>query len=212
MSELGAIESSGGPITINADGKALDVSYTVPKGDNVARALATGNSYGKSKDITIKADSLKLSADTTGFRAQGIYAVGGKITIDANTTIATSAQNDSNGIYAGNGGIVTVNGDLDIKEDTKVSKYYALNADYTGVINVNIKDGKAGAGTVKLKGDIFTKTAESYDEWDEDEVISSTSTVNLALQGKESTWTGRSLYEITSSNGDTTSYGNLTCG
>ena len=209
LSELGAIESSGGPITINADGKALDVSYTVPKGDNVARALATGNSYGKSKDITIKADSLKLSADTTGFRAQGIYAVGGKITIDANTTIATSAQNDSNGIYAGNGGIVTVNGDLDIKEDTKVSKYYALNADYTGVINVNIKDGKAGAGTVKLKGDIFTKTAESYDEWDEDEVISSTSTVNLALQGKESTWTGRSLYEITSSNGDTTSYGNF---
>ena len=209
LSELGAIESSGGPITINADGKALDVSYTVPKGDNVARALATGNSYGKSKDITIKADSLKLSADTTGFRAQGIYAVGGKITIDANTTIATSAQNDSNGIYAGNGGIVTVNGDLDIKEDTKVSKYYALNADYTGVINVNIKDGKAGAGTVKLKGDIFTKTAESYDEWDEDEVISSTSTVNLALQGKESTWTGCSLYEITSSNGDTTSYGNF---
>ena len=209
LSELGAIESSGGPITINADGKALDVSYTVPKGDNVARALATGNSYGKSKDISIKADSLKLSADTTGFRAQGIYAVGGKITIDANTTIATSAQNDSNGIYAGNGGIVTVNGDLDIKEDTKVSKYYALNADYTGVINVNIKDGKAGAGTVKLKGDIFTKTAESYNEWDEDEVISSTSTVNLALQGKESTWTGRSLYEITSSNGDTTSYGNF---
>ena len=209
LSELGAIESSSGPITINADGKALDVSYTVPKGDNVARALATSNSYGKSKDITIKADSLKLSADTTGFRAQGIYAVGGKITIDANTTIATSAQNESNGIYAGNGGIVTVNGDLDIKEDTKVSKYYALNADDTGVINVNIKDGKAGAGTVKLKGDIFTKTAESYDEWDEDEVISSTSTVNLALQGKESTWTGRSLYEITSSNGDTTSYGNF---
>ena len=209
LSELGAIESSSGPITINADGKALDVSYTVPKGDNVARALATSNSYGKSKDITIKADSLKLSADTTGFRAQGIYAVGGKITIDANTTIATSAQNESNGIYAGNGGVVTVNGDLDIKEDTKVSKYYALNADDTGVINVNIKDGKAGAGTVKLKGDIFTKTAESYDEWDEDEVISSTSTVNLALQGKESTWTGRSLYEITSSNGDTTSYGNF---
>ena len=207
LSELGAIESSSGPITINADGKALDVSYTVPKGDNVARAVATANSYGKSKDITIKADSLKLSADTTGFRAQGIYAVGGKITIDANTTIATSAQTESNGIYAGNGGVVTVNGDLDIKEDTKVSQYYALNADDTGVINVNIKDGKAGAGTVKLKGDIFTKTAESYDEWDDETTTSSA--VNLALQGKESTWTGRSLYEITSSNGDTTSYGNF---
>ena len=35
-----------------------------------------------------------------------------------------------------------MNGDLDIKEDTKVSKYYALNADYTGVINVNIKDAR----------------------------------------------------------------------
>ncbi len=208
LSELGAIESSGGPITINAEGKALDVSYTVPKGDNVARAVATSNSFGKSKDITIKADSLKLSADTTGFRAQGIYAVGGKITIDANTTIATSAQNDSNGIYAGNGGIVTVNGDLDIKEDTKVSKYYALNADDTGVINVNIKDGKAGAGTVKLKGDIHTKSAESYDDW-ENETTTSSSTVNLALQGKDSSWTGRSLYEAVSSGDDKTSYGSF---
>ena len=208
LSELGAIESSGGPITINAEGKALDVSYTVPKGDNVARAVATSNSFGKSKDITIKADSLKLSADTTGFRAQGIYAVGGKITIDANTTIATSAQNDSNGIYAGNGGIVTVNGDLDIKEDTKVSKYYALNADDTGVINVNIKDGKAGAGTVKLKGDILTKSAESYDYW-EDETTTSSSTVNLALQGENSSWTGRSLYEAVSSGDDKTSYGSF---
>ena len=208
LSELGAIESSGAPITINAEGKALDVSYTVPKGDNVARAVATSNSFGKSKDITIKADSLKLSADTTGFRAQGIYAVGGKITIDANTTIATSAQNDSNGIYAGNGGIVTVNGDLDIKEDTKVSKYYALNADDTGVINVNIKDGKAGTGTVKLKGDILTKSAESYDDW-EDETTTSSSTVNLALQGKDSSWTGRSLYEAVSSGDDKTSYGSF---
>ena len=208
LSGLGAIESSSGPITINADGKALDVSYTVPKGDNVARAVATGNSYGKSKDITIKVDSLKLSADTTGFRAQGVYATGGKITIDANTTIAASAKTESNGIYAGRNGVVTMNGSLDIKEDTKADTYYALNADDNGLINVNVKDGKAGAGNVKLKGDIFTKTAESYDEWD-DEVISSTSTVNLALQGEESTWTGRSLYEITSSSGDTTSYGNF---
>ena len=208
LSELGAIESSGGPITINADGKALDVSYTVPKGDNVARAVATGNSYGKSKDITIKADSLKLSADTTGFRAQGIYAVGGKVTIDANTTISTSAQNDSNGIYAGNNGIVTMNGNLDIQEDTKASEYYALNADGSGVINVNVKDGKAGAGTVKLKGDIFTESAESYDEWD-DETTTTSSTVNLALQGENSSWTGRSLYEAVSSGDDKTSYGSF---
>ena len=206
LSELGAIESSGGPITINA--KALDVSYTVPKGSNVARAVATGNSFGKSKDITIKADSLKLSADTTGFRTQGIYAVGGKITIDANTTIATSAQNDSNGIYAGNNGVVTMNGNLDIQEDTKANEYYALNADGSGVINVNVKNGKAGAGTVKLKGDIFTKSAESYDYW-EDETTTTSSAVNLALQGEDSSWTGRSIYEVTSSGDDKTSYGSF---
>ena len=208
LSELGAIESSGGPITINADGKTLDVSYTVPKGDNVARAVATGNSFGKSKDITIKADSLKLTADTTGFRAQGVYAVGGKVTIDANTTISTSAQNDSNGIYAGNNGVVTMNGNLDIQEDTKANEYYALNADGSGVINVNVKNGKAGAGTVKLKGDIFTKSAESYDYW-EDETTTTSSAVNLALQGEDSSWTGRSLYEVTSSGDDKTSYGSF---
>ena len=204
LSELGAIESSGGPITINADGKALDVSYTVPRGDNVARAVATGNSFGKSKDITIKADSLKLSVDTTGFRAQGIYAVGGKITIDADTTISASAQTESNGIYSG--GTVTMSGNLTIQKDTKADTYYALNADDNGVINVNMKDGKAGAGIVKIDGDVFTQSKETEDYWG-DEPTSTSSTVNLALQGKDSSWNGRSLYEVTSSGDDSTDYG-----
>ena len=204
-SNLGAIESSGGPVTINADGYNLDVAYHVLKGSNVARAVATGLSYGKSKDITIKADSLKLSTDTTGFYAQGVYATGGKITIDADTTISTSAQTESNGIYSGNGGTVTMNGNLDIHKDSNAANYIALKSDDNGVINVNMKDGKAGAGIVKIDGDIFTKSAESYDYW-EDETTSTSSTINLALQGKDSSWNGRSLYEVTSGD-DSTSYG-----
>ena len=204
-SNLSAIESSGGPITINADGKNLDVSYHVLKGSNVARAVATGLSYGKSKDITIKAKSLKLSTDTTGFRAQGVYATGGKITIDADTTISTSAQTESNGIYSGSGGTVTMNGNLDIQKDSKAANYIALNSDDNGIINVNVKNGKAGAGIVKIDGDVFTKSAETYDYW-EDETTSTSSAVNLALQGKDSSWNGRSLYEVTSGD-DSTSYG-----
>ena len=204
-SNLSAIESSGGPITINADGKHLDVAYHVLKGSNVARAVATGLSYGKSKDITIKAKSLKLSTDTTGFRAQGVYATGGKITIDADTTITTSAQTESNGIYSGSGGTVTMNGNLDIQKDSKAANYIALNSDDNGIINVNVKNGKAGAGIVKIDGDVFTKSAETYDYW-EDETTSTSSTVNLALQGKDSRWNGRSLYEVTSGD-DSTSYG-----
>ena len=204
-SNLSAIESSGGPITINADGKNLDVSYHVLKGSNVARAVATGLSYGK-KDVTITAKSLKLSTDTTGFYAQGVYATGGKITIDADTTISTSAQKESNGIYSGNGGTVTMSGNLTIQKDSKAANYIALKSDDNGVINVNMKDGKEGAGIVKIDGDVFTKSAESYDEWD-DETTSTSSTVNLALQGKDSSWNGRSLYEVTSSGDDSTSYG-----
>ena len=207
-SELGAIESSGGPITINADGQNLDVSYHVLKGSNVARAVATGLSYGKSKDVTIKADSLKLSTDTTGFYGQGVYATGGKITIDANTTITTSAQTESNGIYSGSGGTVTMNGNLDIKKDSKAANYIALKSDDNGVINVNVKNGKAGAGIVKIDGDVLTKSAETYDYW-EDETTSTSSTVNLALQGADSSWSGRSLYEITSSGDDKTGYGSF---
>lgn len=204
-SNLSAIESSGGPITINAKGQDLDVAYHVLKGSNVARAVATGLSSGKSKDVTITAKSLKLSTDTTGFRAQGVYAAGGKITIDADTTISTSAQTESNGIYSGNGGTVTMSGNLTIQKDSKVANYIALKSDDNGVINVNMKDGKAGAGIVKIDGDIFTKYAESYD-WDEEETTSTSSTVNLALQGKDSSWNGRSLYEV-SSGDDSTSYG-----
>lgn len=204
-SNLSAIESSGGPITINAKGQDLDVAYHVLKGSNVARAVATGLSSGKSKDVTITAKSLKLSTDTTGFRAQGVYATGGKITIDADTTISTSAQTESNGIYSGNGGTVTMSGNLTIQKDSKVANYIALKSDDNGVINVNMKDGKAGAGIVKIDGDIFTKYAESYDG-DEEETTSTSSTVNLALQGKDSSWNGRSLYEV-SSGDDSTSYG-----
>ena len=204
-SNLSAIESSGGPITINADGKNLDVSYHVLKGSNVARAVATGLSYGKSKDVTITAKSLKLSTDTTGFYAQGVYATGGKISIDADTTISTSAQTESNGIYSGNGGTVTMNGNLTIQKDSKAANYIALKSDDNGVINVNMKDGKAGIGVVKIDGDVFTKSAESYDYW-EDETTSTTSTVNLALQGKDSRWNGRSLYGVTSGD-DSTDYG-----
>ena len=205
-SNLSAIESSGGPITIHADGKNLDVSYHVLKGSNVARAVATGLSYGKSKDVTITAKSLKLSTDTTGFRAQGVYATGGKISIDADTTISTSAQTESNGIYSGNGGTVTMNGNLTIQKDSKAANYIALKSDDNGVINVNMKDGKEGAGIVKIDGDVYTKSAETYDYW-EDETTSTSSTVNLALQGKDSSWNGRSLYEVTSSGDDSTDYG-----
>lgn len=204
-SNLSAIESSGGPITIHADGKNLDVSYHVLKGSNVARAVATGLSYGKSKDVTITAKSLKLSTDTTGFYSQGVYATGGQITIDADTTISTSAQTESNGIYSGNGGTVTMSGNLTIQKDSKAANYIALKSDDNGVINVNMKDGKAGTGVVKIDGDVFTKSAESYDYW-EDETTSTSSTVNLALQGKDSSWNGRSLYEVTSGD-DSTSYG-----
>ena len=204
-SNLSAIESSGGPITIHADGKNLDVSYHVLKGSNVARAVATGLSYGKSKDVTITAKSLKLSTDTTGFYAQGVYATGGKITIDADTTISTSAQTESNGIYSGNGGTVTMSGNLTIQKDSKAANYIALKSDDNGVINVNMKDGKEGAGIVKIDGDVYTKSAETYDYWEE-ETTSTSSTVNLALQGKDSTWNGRSLYEV-SSGEDSTSYG-----
>lgn len=204
-SNLSAIESSGGPITINADGKNLDVSYHVLKGSNVARAVATGLSYGKSKDVIITAKSLKLSTDTTGFRAQGVYATGGQITIDADTTISTSAQTESNGIYSGNGGTVTMSGNLTIQKDSKAANYMALKSDDNGVINVNMKDGKEGAGIVKIDGDVYTKSAETYDYW-EDETTSTSSTVNLALQGKDSSWNGRSLYEV-SSGDDSTSYG-----
>lgn len=204
-SNLSAIESSGGPIMINADGKNLDVAYHVLKGSNVARAVATGLRTGI-KDVTIKAKNLKLSTDTTGFYAQGVYATGGKITIDADTTISTSAQTESNGIYSGNGGTVTMNGNLTIQKDSKAANYIALKSDDNGEINVNIKDGKAGAGIVKIDGDVFTKSKESYD-WYEEETTSTSSTVNLALQGKDSSWNGRSLYEVTSSGDDSTDYG-----
>lgn len=99
-----------------------------------------------------------------------------------------------------------MSGNLTIQKDTKADTYYALNADDNGVINVNMKDGKAGAGIVKIDGDVFTQSKETEDYWG-DEPTSTSSTVNLALQGKDSSWNGRSLYEVSSDDDSTTSYG-----
>ena len=56
-----------------------------------------------------------------------------------------------------------------------------MKTDGNGVINVNLKDGNAGDSVVKFTGDIYAKTNES--------------SINLALKGKNSQWTGRSLNE-----------------
>ncbi len=205
-SYLGAIESSGGPITVNADGVKLDVSYKVASGSNVARAVATPVYSSSSKDISIKAKELNLSATTTGFYAQGVYACGGTVSIDAATTISASAGTEAQGIYAGNGGTVQMAGDLTVNKGT-AGTYYALKADGNGVIHANVKDNKAGSGIVKIDGDVFTEQKEEEDWYGDTETT--TATVNLALSGADSSWTGRSLYAATSSSDVTTTFGNF---
>ena len=175
-----AIGSKGGPVTINAEGKTLDVSFHSDK-TFAARAIASETYYG-GKPITIKAGKLNLNAEAVDGESQGIFAkVGSTITIDADTTITTSSNKESNGIYAGSRGVVNMNGNLEIKEDTKAKAYYALKADGTGVINVNIKDNNAGDNVVKFNGDIYAKDKES--------------SINLALKGADSIWTGSSMNE-----------------
>ena len=179
---LTTIGSKGGPVTINAEGKTLDVSYTVDKGNFDVRAVASETLYG-GKNITINAGKLNLSVENggTGMSQAVLAKVGATVTINADTAISTSSKKESNGIYAGNRGIVNMNGNLEIQEDTGAEKYYALKADGTGIVNVNIKDNNAGDNVVKFNGDIFAKDKDSG--------------INLALKGAESSWTGSSMNE-----------------
>ena len=179
---LTTIGSKGGPVTINAEGKTLDVSYTVDTGIFDVRAVASETLYG-GKNITINAGKLNLSVENggTGMSQAVLAKVGATVTINADTTISTSSKKESNGVYAGNRGVVNMNGNLEIQEDTGAEKYYALKADGTGIINVNIKDNNAGDNIVKFNGDIFAKDKDSG--------------INLALKGTESSWTGSSLNE-----------------
>ena len=205
---LTAIGSNGGPVTINAEGKALDISFHASEGNYAARAVASIK-YGTGKDITIKAGSLKLSADSVGDESQGIFAMSGStITIDADTVITTSAKKESNGIFAGRRGTVNMTGNLEINKDTGAEKYYALKTESNGVINANVKDGVAGDGIVKINGDIYTKSLASYDRWDDETTITAT-TINLALKGADSFWNGSSQYNAFVDRDDTTSYGNF---
>ena len=198
---IGTVDAVNGPVTINGKGTTLSL-INDQKGSNVARAVSTG--LYKGNDVSITADRLNLDARTSGFRAQGIYADKGTVYVNADTHISTKASSDSRGIYAGGSSVIHMNGGLSNDVDTTAASYSALYADGNGRITVNMKDGKAGGGKVNLKGDIYTESITSEDDYYDES--SENSTVDMALSGKESSWHGRSVYS-TSTSGDDSSKG-----
>lgn len=194
---IGTVDAVNGPVTINGKGTTLSL-INDQKGSNVARAVSTGLSKGN--DVSITADRLNLDARTSGFRAQGIYADKGTVYVNADTHISTKASSDSRGIYAGGSSVIYMNGGLSNDVDTTAASYSALYADGNGRITVNMKDGKAGGGKVNLKGDIYTESITSEDDYYDES--SENSTVDMALSGKESSWHGRSVYSTSTSDDD----------
>lgn len=194
---IGTVDAVNGPVTINGKGTTLSL-INDQKGSNVARAVSTG--LYKGNDVSITADRLNLDARTSGFRAQGIYADKGTVYVNADTHISTKASSDSRGIYAGGSSVIHMNGGLSNDVDTTAASYSALYADGNGRITVNMKDGKAGGGKVNLKGDIYTESITSEDDYYDES--SENSTVDMALSGKESSWHGRSVYSTSTSDDD----------
>lgn len=193
---IGTVDAVNGPVTINGKGTTLSL-INDQKGSNVARAVSTGLSKGN--DVSITADRLNLDARTSGFRAQGIYADKGTVYVNADTHISTKASSDSHGIYAGGSSVIHMNGGLSNDVDT-TAEFYSLYADGNGRITVNMKDGKASGGKVNLKGDIYTESITSEDDYYDES--SENSTVDMALSGKESSWHGRSVYSTSTSDDD----------
>lgn len=200
---IGTVDAVNGPVTINGKGTTLSL-INDQKGSNVARAVSTGLSKGN--DVSITADRLNLDARTSGWRAHGIYADKGTVYVNADTHISTKASTDSRGIYAGGSSVIHMNGGLSNDVDTTAASYSALYADGNGRITVNMKDGKAGGGKVNLKGDIYTESITTDDDYDDDS--SETSTVDMALSGKDSSWHGRSVYS-TSDDDSSKGYGDF---
>lgn len=194
---IGTVDAVNGPVTINGKGTTLSL-INDQKGSNVARAVSTGLSKGN--DVSITADRLNLDARTSGFRAQGIYADKGTVYVNADTHISTKASSYSRGIHAGGSSVIHMNGGLSNDVDTTAASYSALYADGNGRITVNMKDGKAGGGKVNLKGDIYTESITSEDDYYDES--SENSTVDMALSGKESSWHGRSVYSTSTSDDD----------
>lgn len=194
---IGTVDAVNGPVIINGKGTTLSL-INDQKGSNVARAVSTGLSKGN--DVSITADRLNLDARTSGFRAQGIYADKGTVYVNADTHISTKASSYSRGIYAGGSSVIHMNGGLSNDVDTTAASYSALYADGNGRITVNMKDGKAGGGKVNLKGDIYTESITSEDDYYDES--SENSTVDMALSGKESSWHGRSVYSTSTSDDD----------
>lgn len=202
---IGTVDAVNGPVTINGKGTTLSL-INDQKGSNVARAVSTG--LNKGNDVSITADRLNLDARTSGFRAQGIYADKGTVYVNADTHISTRASSDSRGIYAGGSSVIHMNGGLSNDVDTTTASYSALYADGNGRITVNMKDGKAGSGKVNLQGDIYTESITTDEEYSSDDDSSETSTVDMALSGKDSSWHGRSVYS-TSDDDSSKGYGDF---
>lgn len=198
MSPSGTVESTGGNVTILA--KNVDLKLVNrQKGSNYSRTVSTGMMEGH--DISIEAGKLDLVSETTGFRAYGIYNTGKNINIDADTHVSTKASSNSSNsrsVYA-SGGTITLLGGFSNDVDTN-AEFYSLYADGNGRITVNMKDGKASGGKVNLKGDIYTESITSEDDYYDES--SENSTVDMALSGKESSWHGRSVYSTSTSDDD----------
>lgn len=205
MSPSGTVESTGGNVTILA--KNVDLKLVNrQKGSNYSRTVSTGMMEGH--DISIEAGKLDLVSETTGLRAYGIYNTGKNINIDADTHVSTKASSNSSNsrsVYA-SGGTITLLGGFSNDVDTNAASYSALYADGNGRITVNMKDGKAGGGKVNLKGDIYTESITTDDDYDDDS--SEPSTVDMALSGKDSSWHGRSVYS-TSDDDSSKGYGDF---
>lgn len=202
---IGTVDAVNGPVVINGKGTTLSL-INDQRGSNVARAVSTG--LYKGNDVSITADRLNLDARTSGFRAQGIYADKGMVYVDADTHISTKASSESRGIYAGGSSVIHMNGGLSNDVDTTTASYSALYADGNGRITVNMKDGKAGSGKVNLQGDIYTESITTDDDYWSGDESSETSTVDMALSGKDSFWHGRSVYS-TSDDDSSKGYGDF---
>ena len=139
-------------------------------------------------DNVINGSTTSPVSEATWRGIAGIYAAGAgtQVAVDGKTTIAAHGS----GVVAVDGGTVNVGeADIEIRDNTDEGwhAYHAIGS-ALGTANVG-GEGK----TVKVKGNVglFGKQGQTFSS------DAKTSTVNLVLDGKDSSWTGVAYQQFT---------------
>ncbi len=141
-----------------------------------------------------------LKANNKGLSTQGINITSDRSKVIVNGLVDIQNIKGSGLMISGADSLISVDGGIiyAAEDQAKDQSYYAVRVN-KGTIDINMKDGKAGANTTKISGDMYVtgQYGKRVIEYSGGELVdwANAGKLNVALTDKDSFWTGVAGYD-----------------